>query len=307
MRIHHLNCGTFCPAGGWLMDGASRGLLGRLVCHCLLIETDDGLVLVDTGFGQQDVRDPFPRLSRFYANLLNIRFSLPDTALYQVQQLGFSPRDVRHIVMTHLDFDHAGGIEDFPEATVHVLGVELDAATRRRDGFVGRRRYRPPQWDDVTRWRRYEAAEGERWFGFDCVRDLEGLPPEILLVPLPGHTWGHSGVAVRTGDGWLLDAGDAYFFRGEIGSPTYRCPPGLRFYQRLMEVDRAARLGNQRRLRALSLDHAAEVRLFCAHDAVEFDALAAPAPESAASAQPAPERRYQGEHAYAARKPRAHP
>jgi glyoxylase-like metal-dependent hydrolase (beta-lactamase superfamily II) len=51
--------------------------------------------------------------------------------------------------------------------------------------------------------------------GFEAVRDLDGLPPEILLVPLAGHTWGHSAVAIDTGDGWLLHAGDAYFFRGE--------------------------------------------------------------------------------------------
>ena len=49
MRIHHLNCGTDCPLGGALFDGRSVSPLGRLVCHCLLIETDaHGLVLIDT-------------------------------------------------------------------------------------------------------------------------------------------------------------------------------------------------------------------------------------------------------------------
>ena len=43
----------------------------------------------------------------------------------------------------------------------------------------------------------------------------------------------------------------------------------------MMEVDRHARLVNQARLRRLSLDHADEVRIFCAHDAVEFELLAA--------------------------------
>ncbi len=45
MRIHHLNCGCMCPVGGRLWDGASRGATARLVCHCLLIETDQGLAL----------------------------------------------------------------------------------------------------------------------------------------------------------------------------------------------------------------------------------------------------------------------
>ena len=107
---------------------------------------------------------------------------------------------------------------------------------------------------------------------FDTVRDLHGLPDDILLVPLAGHTSGHSGVAVRDGAGWLLHAGDAYFFRGEMGleAPVY--PPGLAGYQRMMEVDRAARLANQPKLRALSLQ-AHEVRLFCAHDPVELALL----------------------------------
>src|SRR3546814_19578588 len=103
---------------------------------------------------------------------------------------------------------------------------------------------------------------GERWFGFEAVRDLDGLPPEILLVPLPGHTWGHSGVAVQEdGGGWLLHAGDAYFYRGEVGSQTYECTPALRAYQRLMEVDRQARLLNQDRLRRLSLQPAKDVQI----------------------------------------------
>ncbi|MGP3965322.1 hypothetical protein ACTWPT_56180 [Nonomuraea sp. 3N208] len=45
------------------------------------------------------------------------------------------------------------------------------------------------------------------------MRQLNGLPPEILLIPLAGHSRGHSGVAVDTGATWLLHAGDAYFFR----------------------------------------------------------------------------------------------
>lgn len=271
MRIHHLNCGCMCPFGGAAMDGVSRGARGVLVCHCQLIETDAGLVLVDTGFGLQDVRTPYPRLSRLYVRTLNIQLDEEYTAARQIEALGFSTRDVRHIVLTHLDFDHAGGLEDFPEATVHVLAAEMEAAKERR-GFVARRRYRPQQWDDVDRWRFY-APDGDRWMGFEAVRSLEGLPPEILMIPLAGHTRGHSGVAIDTDRGWLLNAGDAYFYHGEVGSPERRCTPGLRAYQRLMEVDRRARLQNQERLRALSVEKASEVTMFCSHDRVEYERM----------------------------------
>lgn len=275
MKIHHLNCGTCCPVGGRLFDGKSDSAFGHLVCHCLLIETDAGLVLVDTGFGSRDVDHPARRLSPFFRALNNIQLRERETAVAQVRALGFDPSDVRHIIITHLDFDHAGGLEDFPRAAVHVTAREKEVADARQGGaFVGTRRYRPQQWDEVENWRLYPFGGGERWFGFDAVRDLDGLPPEILLVPLSGHTWGHAGVAIRDADGWLLHAGDAYFYRGEVGARDYACTPMLRGYQRLMEVDREARLENQARLRKLSLECPDEVRMFSAHDAVEFELLA---------------------------------
>lgn len=276
MKIHHLNCGTCCPPGGRLFDGTSDGPLGHIVCHCLLVESDSGLILVDTGFGTRDIERRHQRLSDFFIGLNQPQFRPEETAIAQVRGLGFDPKDVRHILITHLDFDHAGGIEDFPNAAVHITAREKEAADAQKGGaFVGTRRYRPGQWDEAENWRLYPWGGGERWFGFDSVRDLDGLPPEILIVPLDGHTWGHSGIAIReSGGGWMLYAGDAYFYRGEIGSETYRCPPGLRGYQRMMEVDRSARLANQERIRRLSIDHGDEVRIFCAHDPVEFELLA---------------------------------
>lgn len=270
MRIHHLNCGTCCPWGGRLFDGISRSLVhGHIVCHCLLIETDVGLVLVDTGMGHRQVERH--RLSRFFRFLNQPQLLEAETALAHVQRLGFRAADVRHILVTHLDFDHAGGLEDFPNATVHLLAREKEVADQQRGGaFVGSRRYRPGQWDEVTKWALYPMGRGERWMGFDSVRDLEGLPPEILLVPLPGHTWGHSGVAIDTGNGWLFHAGDAYFYHGEVRGEERECPPGMRFYQRMMDVDRKARKTNQQRLRQLSLEREGEIDLFCAHDRTEF-------------------------------------
>jgi glyoxylase-like metal-dependent hydrolase (beta-lactamase superfamily II) len=274
MRIHYLRCGTDCPLGGAFFDGFSKGLFGLIPCAAQLVETNEGLVLIDTGYGVQDVRQPHPRLSKFFRALLNIQFRMEETALHQVQALGYSARDVRHIVLTHLDFDHAGGLEDFPEARVHVMEREREAAEKKRQGFIARRRYRPAQWDEVRDWRTY-ADGGESWFGFDGVRQLEGLPPEILMVPMPGHTWGHAGIAVRTGGGWVFNAGDAYFYRRELDSDRRRCTPGLRLYQTMMEVDRERRFANQERLRALKHERRGEVTIFCSHDEKELEAMQA--------------------------------
>jgi glyoxylase-like metal-dependent hydrolase (beta-lactamase superfamily II) len=277
MRIHYLNCGTDCPFGGPLFDGFSKSLFGLIPCAAQLLETSEGLVLIDTGYGTQDVRSPHPRLSRFFHGLLNIQFRMQETALHQVKALGYSPGDVRHIVLTHLDFDHAGGLEDFPQARVHVMEKERDAAEHKRRGFIAKRRYRPAQWDEVRDWRTY-ADGGETWFGFDRVRSLDGLPPEILMVPLEGHTSGHAGIAVKTGSGWVLNAGDAYFYRRELDADRRRCTPGLRFYQTMMDTHREQRLANQQRLRELKSSHGPEVTIFCSHDAKELEALQRQAP-----------------------------
>jgi glyoxylase-like metal-dependent hydrolase (beta-lactamase superfamily II) len=272
MRIHHLNCGTHSPLGGAFFDGASRGLFATGVTHCLLIETDRGLVLVDTGYGLQDVRHPRARLAWTWPTFLNAQLLERETALRQIEALGFSAGDVRHIVLTHLDFDHAGGMEDFPQARVHVMETERATAERKRRGFVTRQRYRPLQWDGVRDWRTY-AAGGERWFGFDAVRSLDGLPPEILMVPLRGHTAGHAGVAVQTPSGWLLNAGDAYLHEGQMHVARPHCPWGLSIYQSIMDTDRPARRTNQERLRDLKRDHGGKITIFCSHDTSELAAL----------------------------------
>src|SRR3954451_13060250 len=130
MRIHHLNCISSCPFGGHLMDGRTPGVLtrGKLCCHCLAIETSEGIVLVDTGLGLGDCRNPRTRLGKFFLTLLSPEFRKEMSAIRQLERMGFQASDVRHIVLSHLDFDHAGGIDDFPHARVHMLKREAEYA-----------------------------------------------------------------------------------------------------------------------------------------------------------------------------------
>ncbi len=275
MRIHHLDCGRLRPPGGVLMDGISRGPFGRLTCHCLAIETDrHGVVLVDTGFGLRDLLRPWPRLPAMNAVMLRPVLDPEYSMLRQLKRLGIPPRDVRHIVMTHLDFDHAGGLVDFPGARVHLMEAEAVAA-KRREGLLGRIRWRPVQWGDTGCWQTYPARAGGRWFGFDAVAQLEGLPPDILLVPLPGHTPGHAGVAIETPRGWVLHAADTYFNRAEVHGMGDPVPPGAAAYEYLMAWDSRLGRANQARLRALVRDPEANVAVFCTHDPVEFVAMSA--------------------------------
>jgi len=276
MRVHHFNAGTMRPLGGRLIDGRP-GLLRRaeLVCHCLLIEAGGELVLVETGMGTRAIDRP-DWLGKSFTRLVGARPRFAETALAQVKRLGFAPEDVRHIVLTHLDLDHAGGLVDFPHAEVHVYAEELrtlHAPIDRAEEW----RYRKVQFEHGPQWIPY-AEHGEPWFGFEAVRELKGLPPEILLVPLAGHTRGHAGVAVDTGDGWLLHAGDSYFHHREIDPVAPYIPWGLKFFESKVQIVRGPRLENQQRLRELA--RSGEVDIFTAHDPVDLWRF--PAPSAAA-------------------------
>jgi len=271
LKIHHLNCATMCPRPARLVNG--RGFLGkgRMVCHCLLVETKDGLLLVDTGIGLDDAKARGGRLGKGFALATLARFDPEESAVQQVARLGYKTSDVRHVVPTHLDLDHVSGLVDFPEATVHVLDREHVAAMTPQT-WRESLRYLPALWGHGPRWSLH-AASGESWLGFDAVRVAS--EPDVFLVPMFGHTRGHCAVAVRSGERWLLHCGDAYFSHGEVHAPSRTCPLGLRFFQWAVETDRKARLGNQTRLRALALEKP-EVTVFSAHCPVEFDRLAGP-------------------------------
>lgn len=240
---------------------------GRIVCHVLLIEASDGLVLVDTGFGVQDARKSH-QLARSFTLITRPALDLRDTALEQVRELGHDPSDVRHIVLTHLDIDHAGGLPDFPGAEVHVFGREYE--TMRSPPLRERRRYRIAAhgWAHGPKWVTHDV-QGDEWMGFESVRVVDGAGPEVLLIPLPGHTLGHTGVAVGRSEGWLLHCGDAYFNHDEVRTPP-SCPPGMRAFQNLVQADRTVRLQNQERLRELVRLRPGEVELICSHDPAEL-------------------------------------
>jgi glyoxylase-like metal-dependent hydrolase (beta-lactamase superfamily II) len=269
MRIHHLNTGTMCPIGRRFVNGTG-GIFqrARMVCHCLLLETNDGLALVDTGIGLDDIAQS-RRLGPKWVRQTAPRLDPAETAIQQVKALGYSPSEVRHLLLTHLDRDHAGGIPDFPKAKVHVHRREHEMAVLHKIA-APKGRYITDQWQHGPDWAFYGEG-GEDWFGFKGVRALGDNEPDVLMIQLPGHTLGHCGIAVRGKDKWLLHAGDSYFFHGQMQTPPIRTPLVLGIFQRRADMDHGMRLANQERLRVLRSRHGDAVTIVNSHDPVDYE------------------------------------
>ena len=172
----------------------------------LLIEWGDGLLLVDTGIGEQDHLHPSWGM-KFMGAFVRTFGKAEETAIKQITKLGYSPNDIKHIVMTHLHIDHAGGLRDFPDAQVHIVKTELENATQK--SILRGTAYLAEQWSHNPNWVIHEKTDVRDWFGFEAFPILTENSMEVLLVPLPGHSRGHCGVAISDGKRWVFHCGDA--------------------------------------------------------------------------------------------------
>ncbi|MET0475621.1 MAG: MBL fold metallo-hydrolase [Mycobacterium sp.] len=249
MKVHHLNCGSMDSPGA------------PVVCHVLLVETDAGLVLVDSGFGLADCADP----SRIgpARHLLRPRFDVDETAAHQVERLGFRREDVRHVIATHFDMDHIGGIADFPEAQIHVTAAEALGAMK--EPTRGERiRFRSGQWAHGPKIVEHDP-NGETWRGFAAARELDAISPGIVLVSLPGHTRGHACIAVDAGHRWVLHCGDAFYYAGTIDGQS-PVPLGIKVSETLVAFDRKVVRDNHSRLTELYSRQEPDLLIVSAHD-----------------------------------------
>lgn len=152
------------------------------------------------------------RLDRNFVTLNRPRLEPAITAIRQIEALGFSPADVRHILLTHMDVDHTGGIADFPAAKVHVYAKEHAAAMVCQPGAAACAGGRP-------------CIRGDR-----LLRPRPGRSPLSRRSADPPRTHRRSRV-----NGWRSGIGQVHAFSADV--PRGRCQRAVR------PADGAARSG----------------------------------------------------------------
>ncbi len=202
-RIEPLRTGSFRLDGGGMFGLIPKTMWSQwteadahnriaLTTRSLLVESRDGLVLVEAGYGDK------------WSDRERAMYELePRTAVDALAELSVDPRDIAHVVLTHLHFDHAAGLTRagaagpepvFPNARIHVQRQEwLDALANRS---TMTRTYFRSHLDPVAT--QVELHDG-------ACTPLAG----IELIPTAGHTWGHQSILIAAPDGPVLFAGDA--------------------------------------------------------------------------------------------------
>ncbi len=182
-------------------DARNRIQLGM---RCLLIEHEDGLILIDTGAGNKETA----KFHDIYG--LENAGSGGRTALEDaIAAAGFGVDDVAIVINSHLHFDHGGGntyrneggeiLPTFPNARYIVQRGEYEYATHTNERTAAS--YFPPNFEPTLRAGLLELVEGER-----------EVVPGIRVIPTPGHVPFHQGILIES-------AGERAFFLGDL-APT---------------------------------------------------------------------------------------
>jgi len=158
-----------------------------LALRCLLVEHDDGLVLIDTGIGNKE-NEKFIDIYGVDNAGQGGRTKLEDA----LRELGHGPEDVRWVINSHLHFDHAGGDTwrdpagkvglAFPKARYVVQKRELDYAQHTNERTAGS--YLAHNFQGVP----FQLIDGET-----------EILPGIRGIPTPGHVPYHQSVLIESG------------------------------------------------------------------------------------------------------------
>lgn len=263
-RIIKINCATFNPLFEKTMNGTGRFRKnGSIITNCLLIETtESGLMLVDTGFSRDDV-DNIKRIPLGLRIFFKPNMFIEETAYFQIQKYGYDVRDVRNVIFTHLDVDHANGVEDFPWAKGHCSRIEYKYAIN-KVGIKSKIRYKGSAIKSHKLWEFYDCFD-ERINELNIKgQRIKGLNEDIYMIPLSGHSSGNCAIAIKGKNDWILHCGDAYMNDCEISEKEdYKSYSGL--FQLFIQNSNKKRIESLQKIRQLKIEYK-NVKIICSHD-----------------------------------------
>ncbi len=164
----------------------------RLPVASFLVEHDRGTLVFDTGM-HSDLVQSSSRLGPI-ESMYDIELGAEGLLGARLGQLGVDPSDVDRAVLSHLHFDHCGGLSEVPEARIVVQSAEWEVAKDPLMAELGV--YHPP-----------DFHTGQDVEQIDGRVDLFG-DGSVVAVPTPGHTAGHQSLLI---EGRLLLVGDACY------------------------------------------------------------------------------------------------
>jgi glyoxylase-like metal-dependent hydrolase (beta-lactamase superfamily II) len=239
----HFPAASFEAPGGPFESVKVTGLLSSrsrkwwwVQCPAFLITHPEvGAVLIDTGFHTSVASKPRENFGAFASWYAKPRVDQDKTLAVQLRDRGIEPRNLRYVVMTHLHFDHASGMAEFPNSTFIISADEWEAATSgSRPALRG---YRPQHYDYVFDYRTldYTGPGVDSYSTFGRTFDLFG-DGSIRLAFTPGHTLGHQAVICRLRDRDFVIAGDAvYTMRQLEGGPPQPRPHDPHLWRRSLQ------------------------------------------------------------------------
>lgn len=213
--------GTWKPRLWWVLTSQSWV---SLPINYFLIEHRDGLVLFDTGLNPEIVSDPLyinSALGRFLLRrIFRLHISEDDRLDRVLARNGLAAADIRTAVISHLHFDHVGGIAEIPQADLLVSAREWAQLSDPHPEYewILREHIEIPG----AKWRpfAYQPTDDPLFEDFDGIHDVAG-DGSMILLPTPGHTPGSLSMLIRRA-GWppVLLAGDVAYQADLIESDT---------------------------------------------------------------------------------------
>jgi N-acyl homoserine lactone hydrolase len=219
MKMYVLRLGAICLDLGSLAPGVADGTSVYVPVLGYLVKLDNGeALLVDTGIHRSHIGIPGefgvsmpaeihmpPRMSARPIDMV-VRMRREDWILRRLAELDVAPSDVRHVINTHLHYDHAGNNRLFTEARFYVQRDHYSAALD--NAKFPNEYWNHPELD-------YHLVDGE-----------EQLFPGVRVVPTFGHAIGHQSVVIelpRTGT--FVLSGDAIFCREQLENEAWGSHP----------------------------------------------------------------------------------